>query len=74
MPFNVMKESITIKLPENPHIRVIKPKPVETKNVKSEVKKALRSSYIKKLMDKIRNGTKVAVLIDDHTRPTPTRE
>ncbi|RLE48532.1 MAG: nickel-dependent lactate racemase [Candidatus Methanomethylicota archaeon] len=74
MPFNVMKENITVELPDDQHVQVITPKPVEARSIESEVKRALRNSYFKRIMKKVDEGSRVAILIDDHTRPTPTKE
>ncbi len=67
-PFDLMTKNINIEFQSN-KVKLLMPKIKKSISVNEALKK-----IEKRIIKDIRNAKSIAVLIDDHTRPTPTAE
>ncbi|MEM2633757.1 MAG: lactate racemase domain-containing protein, partial [Nitrososphaerota archaeon] len=67
-PFDLMTKNVNIEI-QSDKVKLLMPKIKKSINTNEALKK-----IEKRIMKNVKNAKSIAILIDDHTRPTPTAE
>lgn len=74
LPYNLAQSAITVEVPDKNLLTILTPKRVRGNGALIETERALNSRRFKSLAKRVkREGGRVAILVDDHTRPTPIK-
>lgn len=73
LPFDLMSKSIKVFVPHD-RVNLVSPRKLKSVDIKQAVISALNHPEVNRVWSVGKKASSIAVLIDDHTRPTPTSE